>query len=1012
LDWTDDHRKELDELFFGALSKSWENFVTEQNRKCEESGRYRILRRKEKLKQWIAEDINSEDVYSRHSQASHHWIANIYAAEHLKHQRANQDQQDNLNFVVSLWSKLEVDLTRPCGLLDQGEEVKWRLDLTEGRNRMRKRMLPDASSHLQNYQPKRRLIDGNNATISSNKLHTLSVGDDEISIITTREADGDLPEQAGNNTARDGGDDGFDDDFELVEDPRGDDEDGYEDKNRKVMRSIQHGDVVEDVYNVSRLVGLNPCEGLLILGKNCLYLIDNFFQRMDGEIVNVWQAPKDERDQYLQLIAGREAEHKKATIDTDHETRHWLFEDLTSISKRRFLFRDVALELFFTDGRSYLLTTMSMKDRDLIHSRLTAKATNASANPVSPHMEDAWRVESLKTQDHPATNFGLKIANVFNAGGSPNPVTKKWLRGEISNFHYLMLVNTMAGRTFNDLTQYPVFPWVLADYTSEELDLNSPKTFRDFSKPMGCQTAERQRDFRERYRSFEELGDAAIVPFHYGTHYSSAMIVCSYLIRLQPFVESYLLLQGGQFDHADRLFYSIEKAWRSAAQENMTDVRELVPEFFYLPEFLMNSNSYNFGVKQGTEEVIDNVILPPWAKGDPKIFIQKHREALESPYVSQHLHEWIDLIFGNKQRGDAAVEATNVFHNLSYHGAIDLDAISDPVERVASIGIIHNFGQTPHQVFTRPHPKRDDLSHRTPRLDVAVESLIRLPFPVLENGERVQSLVYSQKTERIIASAGFRLTVPPKHDKFMEWGFTDASVRFYHAETKKLCGHFEHVHQGQVSTAVFADARTLITAGVDGTISVWQLSVTSKTVDLQPKICLFGHTSSVNMMAVSRSFTTLVSASNEHVLVWDLNRLRFVRRLTRARGPIQCMAVNDISGDIMLCSGADLQLFTLNGDLILSQNACDAIDDVLVSCAFYEGAGNEWLEKELVLTGHRRGIVKVSNIGPSSCLFASILTGFISRSGKSQFLTSHPLPTSFASPCSRHYSTSISSRAT
>lgn len=69
-------------------------------------------------------------------------------------------------------------------------------------------------------------------------------------------------------------------------------------------------------------------------------------------------------------------------------------------------------------------------------------------------------------------------------------------------------------------------------------------------------------------------------PFHYGTHYSSAMIVTSYLIRLKPYVQSYLLLQGGKFDHADRLFNSIEKAWSSASRDNTTDVRELTPEFF------------------------------------------------------------------------------------------------------------------------------------------------------------------------------------------------------------------------------------------------------------------------------------------------------------------------------------------------------------------------------------------------------------------------------------------------
>ena len=38
---------------------------------------------------------------------------------------------------------------------------------------------------------------------------------------------------------------------------------------------------------------------------------------------------------------------------------------------------------------------------------------------------------------------------------------------DISNFEYLMYLNTLAGRTYNDYMQYPVFPWVLADYTSQ-----------------------------------------------------------------------------------------------------------------------------------------------------------------------------------------------------------------------------------------------------------------------------------------------------------------------------------------------------------------------------------------------------------------------------------------------------------------------------------------------------------------------------------------------------------------
>lgn len=46
-------------------------------------------------------------------------------------------------------------------------------------------------------------------------------------------------------------------------------------------------------------------------------------------------------------------------------------------------------------------------------------------------------------------------------------VTHRWVRGEISNFQYLMHLNTLAGRSYNDLSQYPIFPWILRDYESE-----------------------------------------------------------------------------------------------------------------------------------------------------------------------------------------------------------------------------------------------------------------------------------------------------------------------------------------------------------------------------------------------------------------------------------------------------------------------------------------------------------------------------------------------------------------
>jgi len=66
-------------------------------------------------------------------------------------------------------------------------------------------------------------------------------------------------------------------------------------------------------------------------------------------------------------------------------------------------------------------------------------------------------------------------------------------------------LNLLAGRTYNDLNQFPVFPWVIADYTSERLDLTDPATYRDLSCPVGGLDQKRLAFFRERYESLQVI---------------------------------------------------------------------------------------------------------------------------------------------------------------------------------------------------------------------------------------------------------------------------------------------------------------------------------------------------------------------------------------------------------------------------------------------------------------------------------------------------------------------------
>jgi Beige/BEACH domain len=194
-------------------------------------------------------------------------------------------------------------------------------------------------------------------------------------------------------------------------------------------------------------------------------------------------------------------------------------------------------------------------------------------------------------------------------------------------------------------------------------------------------------------------------PFLFGTHYSTPGYVLFYLVRSAP--EHMLCLQNGKFDTADRMFHSMAATWDSV-YSNHADLKELIPEFYSgSGAFLNNSEDLDLGVTQLGHRLGD-VELPAWANSN-RDFIRKCRSALESQHTDEHIHEWIDLVFGSKQRGAEALAADNLFYHLTYEGNVDLDSIDDLRERAALESQISEFGQCPKQLFTSAHPKRSDI---------------------------------------------------------------------------------------------------------------------------------------------------------------------------------------------------------------------------------------------------------------------------------------------------------------
>uniref|UniRef100_A0A7N8XLQ6 Neurobeachin n=1 Tax=Mastacembelus armatus TaxID=205130 RepID=A0A7N8XLQ6_9TELE len=361
----------------------------------------------------------------------------------------------------------------------------------------------------------------------------------------------------------------------------------------------------------------------------------------------------------------------------------WMFSEIRAVFSRRYLLQNTGLEVFMANRTSVMFNF--------------------------PDQATVKRVVYSLPRVGVGTSYGLPQARRISLATprqlfKSSNMTQRWQRREISNFEYLMFLNTIAGRTYNDLNQYPVFPWVLTNYDSEELDLTLPGNFRDLSKPIGALNPKRAAFYAERYETWD---DDSTPPHHYTTLYSTAHSTLMWMLRIEPFTTFFLNANDSKFDHPERAFSGIGRSWRNC-QRDTADVKELIPEFYYLPEMFVNSNEYELGVRDDGVPVCD-VELPAWAK-KPEDFVRINRMALESEFVSCQLHQWIDLIFGYKQRGPEAVRALNVFSFLSYEGAVNLDNL-DTVQREAIEMQIQVCGQIPSQLLIEPHPPRSSAMH-------------------------------------------------------------------------------------------------------------------------------------------------------------------------------------------------------------------------------------------------------------------------------------------------------------
>jgi hypothetical protein len=892
----------------------------------------------------------------------------------MRRQQHQNTTQHTQRYVHQEWLQTENELTRERGLWGPPEPCyldKWMLDMTEGPHRMRKKTMrndlfylhypfrPDhekgmlkykvaASHHSKIYYQAVQMRQHNGVTGLTEPERADSIVDEPSPLPLTP-----LPPLA--RLKSDPDDQQEENDAEEEPSPPPD--------NQTLMRLLEENEKISYMFRCARIQGLDTTEGLLLFGQEHCYVVDGFTVLKNREIRDIESVPNNTHE-YEPILPNPGSPRRSRAM---RQCSRFSYDDIREVHKRRYLLQPMALEVFSGDGRNYLLA-FPRKVRNKVYQRFMSMATGI-ADSAQQSVAGQRRTANVEQ----ATSL---LGNLIGE----TSVTQRWVRGEISNFQYLMYLNTLAGRSYNDLMQYPVFPWILADYDTEELDLTDPASFRDFTKPMGAQSPERLEQFRKRFKEWDDP-HGETPPYHYGTHYSSAMIVCSYLVRTEPFTQHFLRLQGGHFDLADRMFHSVKEAWLSASKHNMADVKELIPEFFYLPEFLENLNQFDLGAKQ-SGVALGDVVLPPWAKQDTREFIRVHRMALECDFVSQNLHHWIDLIFGYKQQGQPAVDAVNVFHHLFYEGNVDIYNIDDPLKKNATIGFINNFGQIPKQLFKKPHPckKMGGNNNRTSVIDTgALVQAFTLPQPeklffhhldnlrpslqpIKEVKGPVGQILHVDKT--VLAVEQNKVLIPALYNKYVAWGFADHSLRIGNYDSEKAVFVSESVVQnnGEILACVCPSAKLIVTAGTSSVVTIWEFEARKKSLNIKHN--LYAHTDAVTCLAASPAYNVIVSGSRDcTAIIWDLSRGIFVRQLRGHAGPIAAVAVNDLTGDIATCAATWLHVWSINGDELASVNTCvgraDRMQQIL--CVAFSQT-HEWDPLNVIMTGSTDGVTRMWSI--------------------------------------------------
>ena len=320
------------------------------------------------------------------------------------------------------------------------------------------------------------------------------------------------------------------------------------------------------------------------------------------------------------------------------------FSHIKEIVTRRFLYMYQACEIFTYNNKSYYINFFNDK---ILYEFFYSELRNYTKKKYEINIIENTKDEFKSRQ-----------------------YLQQWVKGEISTFYFLNMLNKYSSRSYNDIQQYPIFPWIFTHYNKELLLLAKNKSYsnllndkkniwlntyfnkvisaflRDFKYPITAQNEKKRSEILMIYDNMSGYKS------HFNSHYSTLPIIYYFLVRISPFTEEHVTFQGGEFDKIERMFFGFENYLNMV--DYIRDTRELIPDVYYMPEMYFNMN-YNFFGYSNNKKIYFNNMLISSQKDINNNFLNLfellyfNHEQLNSALVKEKISDWINIIFGNKQ---------------------------------------------------------------------------------------------------------------------------------------------------------------------------------------------------------------------------------------------------------------------------------------------------------------------------------------------------------------------------